>query len=104
MQDINTDKKTYILCAAIHYEDGIKYPHQPRNIEFGIVACGWRHHNCFSTLYSLLGDKYDIALARVQGFITNDGMFVDRKEAAKIAYNSGQIKYKTEKIFSEDLY
>jgi len=40
MQDINTDKKTYILCAAIHYEDGIKYPHQPRNIEFGIVACG----------------------------------------------------------------
>ena len=38
-------KKEYILCAAIHWDDGETYPHQPKNITTGLVICGRRHHN-----------------------------------------------------------
>lgn len=37
-----------IRCAAIYYNDGNEYPHQPRNIDIGYVLCGLRHHNCFA--------------------------------------------------------
>lgn len=35
-----------ILCAAVHYDDGKEYVHQPINITSGYVVCGHRHHNC----------------------------------------------------------
>lgn len=40
----------------------------------------------------------------IQGFITNKGRFVNREEAAVIAYNCGQIQKPINKLFSEDLY
>lgn len=40
-------KEPYIICAAVHYNDGNNYPHQPINIGSGIVIAGRRHHNCF---------------------------------------------------------
>lgn len=43
----------------------------------------------------------------VQGFLTNTGRFVDRKEGAKIALATGQIKelkYQPNTLFSEDLW
>jgi hypothetical protein len=40
----------------------------------------------------------------IQGFLTNTDRFVDRKEAAQIALDSGQIKEEVKKLFSEDLY
>lgn len=94
-----------ILCAAIHYDDGIIYVHQPVNISSGIVVCGLRHCNCINTHYALTGkaskreDK--------QGFLTNRGRFVDRVEGFKIALAQGQITHnegETEILMSEDLY
>ena len=38
-----------------------------------------------------------------QGFVTSEFRYVNRKEAAQIAYNSGQIKEKAEVLISEDL-
>jgi hypothetical protein len=38
-----------------------------------------------------------------QGFLTDTGEFVGRKEAAEIAFNSGQIKEKKDQLYSEDL-
>ncbi len=38
-----------------------------------------------------------------QGFLTDTGEFVDRKEAAVIAFNAGQIKEKKYALHSEDL-
>ena len=38
------------------------------------------------------------------GFLTSDDKFVDRKEAGKIAFESGQIKVPNDCLFSEDLY
>lgn len=50
------DKNEYILCAAIHYDNGIKYEHQPKNIKTGIVACGLRHCSCFIILFNLFSE------------------------------------------------
>jgi hypothetical protein len=100
----NNERPEYILCAAIYYQDGKVYPHQPKNIDTGIVACGRRHHNCFSILYSLLGDNYNVTLAESQGFLTSKDRYVTREEGAEIAFKSGQIKQKQETMFSEDLY
>lgn len=39
-----------------------------------------------------------------QGFLTSKGRFVDRKEAAKIAWDMGQIPEQVEELTSEHLY
>ena len=43
-------------------------------------------------------------LSRGQGFLTNTGRFVDRVEAAQIAYTSGQTKSLVKLLMSEDLW
>jgi hypothetical protein len=94
--------KPYILCAAIWFKDNKKYEHQPKNIESGKVVCGRRHHNCFITVFSFLGEKFKCE--HVQGFLTSDDRFVTRQEAAEIAFISGQISEKKNGLISEDLY
>jgi len=99
----------YIICAAIWFKDGNKYSHQPRNIDSGLVVCGRRHHNCFLTAFELNGGKRIEGLSEanakaVQGFLTSNDIFVDRKEAGQIAFDAGQISKLTECLFSEDLY
>lgn len=95
----------YILCAAIWFKDGNEHLHQPNNINTGFVVCGRRHHNCFTTGAILREGKKMIFLERaVQGFVTNENRFVDRKEAGVIAFKSGQIKEENNCLFSEDLY
>lgn len=100
------NKQEYILCAAIWFDDGEKHVHQPVNIETGLVVCGRRHHNCFATLAIISDDKLqklNLRKKSTQGFITNTDRFVDRIEAAKIAFNAAQSKL-TDTLFSEDLY
>jgi hypothetical protein len=104
-----SDKKEYILCAANHYDDGVKHIHCPKNIETGFVICGRRHHNCINTFALMVGFPYDenglkLMNTEEQGFLTNTDRFVSREEAAKIAFESGQIKEETTRLFSEDLY
>jgi hypothetical protein len=100
--DIVTQSNEYILCAAIHYDDGIERIHQPENIKTGIVVCGRRHHNCLIifTQFSYDRDKTKFK----QGFLTNTDRFVTRKEAAHIAYKCGQINKQLKTLFSEDLW
>lgn len=40
----------------------------------------------------------------VQGFITSKNRFVDRAEAAALAYSAGQIPEPKQELYSEDLY
>lgn len=100
----------YLLCAAIWFKDGKKYRHQPKNVDSGIVVCGRRHHNCFLTAYELNGGKKTVEnigddVNRIlQGFITSDDRFVDRKESAKIAFEAGQTAVEHDHLISEDLY
>lgn len=93
------NNKEYILCAAIKRK-------KPRN--------------CYKCYYQQLSDIFEIELGyrhpdimyrffrevdnSAQGFYTSKGRFVDRKEAAKIAYNCGQIDKQVDVLFSEDLY
>jgi hypothetical protein len=95
-------KPEYIICAAIHFDDGLKHAHQPVNIKSGFVLCGRRHHNVFVS-YSILAfgtPKNE----KKQGFLTSKDRFVDREEAGSIALSAGQINEPNNCLFSEDLY
>jgi len=95
------DRPEDIRCAAIYYNDGKEYPHQPCNINTGYVLCGLRHHNCFA----MRKDKNDGKRNNTrQGFLTSKDRFVTRKEAAQIALDAGQIPKQIDILFSEDLY
>ena len=94
---------TYIICSAIHFVNTEKYQHQPKNIETGIVITGRRHHNVFTNMSALGIDRHKFDKA-IQGFLTSDDLFVDRKEGGRIAYEAKQIDKPTERLFSEDLY
>jgi hypothetical protein len=100
----------YILCSAIHFDDGKKHPHQPVNIDSGFVVCGLRHHNCYGTLYALgiiKNGKWTMrkGIDETQGFLTSKDRFVDRMMAAKIAQEAKQISAKrVRSLMSEDLW
>lgn len=127
----------YILCAAVHYDNGLEYRFQKTyGIKTGFVICGYRHPLICDILpfnpfylkgifadsepdkiavqkYEELKYKYgwqEDSLTRcktIQGFITNEGRFVNRKEAFQIALAAGQIDESAgvdRELFSEDLY
>lgn len=101
----------YILCAAIWYKDLQNEITQllPVNCDSGIVILGYRHGQCIHTLLSLKGlrtvEKAPDGVGKhVQGFLTSKNRFVDRKEAAQIAFDTGQTKDLKGMLFSEDLY
>ena len=77
-----------IVKAAIKYKDKI--------------YTGFDHGECFIQMPSGHKGSEDVE----QGFITDDGRFVDRKEAMKIARNAGQLIYDLgkETLISEDLH
>jgi len=67
----------------------------------GRIYKGKRHHNIIARIVNKTGIK---PAGGKQGFVTDNGRFVSREEAAKIAFASGQIKEQKERLFSEDLY
>lgn len=75
-----------IKCAAIHRNDGV-------------IIEGKNHAECIlSSPAGTCGSGKSI-----QGFVTDTGKFVDRKEAGKIAFEAGQIDKLTDFLQSEDL-
>ena len=133
--EIAYEPTEYIICAAIHYDNGLEYRfHKQYGIATGFVLAGYRHPHIGSILpmnpyyiknlfdkedkeaiqkYEELNVKYgwqEKGLTRCktfQGFLTNTGRFVDRKEAYRIALAAGQITGKNGycgELFSEDLY
>ena len=91
-----------IICAANHYNNGDKYEHQPKNIRFGLVLCGLRHHNIIANFCHLTGEE--IGDNCIQGFLTSDDRFVDREEAGVIAFAANQTSTLIKRLHSEDLY
>ena len=98
----------YILCAAIWFDDGKEYAHQPKNIDSGLVFCGWMHGCIFAQIGGTVRERKALGIPeKEQGFLTSKNRFVNREEAAKIAIKSGQIKevkYFKNKLDSSDLY
>lgn len=101
--DSKDERREYILCAAIYYDDGIERVHQPLHILTGIVVCGLRHHNCFATLVELF-PKREYKNNAVQGFLTSKNRFVDREFGSRIAFSAGQIENRYPELCSEHLY
>jgi hypothetical protein len=106
-------KNEYILCAAIWYKEIPLKKHipdvLPKNCDIGIVVTGYRHGQCMWTMGCLTGlrsvtNAEDGVGEHIQGFITNTNRFVDREEAAQIAFDSGQIQQHKITLYSEDLY
>jgi len=100
---------SFVICAAIWYNDGKERPNLPRNIKTGIVVGGWRHGNCITMLKEMFPERDYIinnkdGRTTIQGFLTSKGMFVDREQAGKIAFEVGQISAPNDYLFSEDLY
>lgn len=96
-----TDQE-YILCAANWYKvPTSKCEHLPKNIDYGIVVCGRRHHNIFATVAKISEDFMSLC---EQGFMTSKDRWVDRKEAGQIAFKAGQTKELRKILFSEDIY
>lgn len=95
----------FIICSSIWFDDGKNYEHQPKNIDTGFVISGYRHHNCFNTM-SIVSKEISnhTKFKKEQGFLTNKNKFVNREESAIIAYESGQIKDKVKKLYSENIF
>ena len=101
-----------IICAAILYKELETQKYLPKNIDTGVVVCGYRHHHCIDILNTLTGFRSvtkgpNSVGEYVQGFLTSDNRFVDRDEGWIIAEKNNQIVNKPhsrESLFSEDLY
>lgn len=95
----------YILCAAIWFDDGKKYNHQPKNIESGLVFCGLRHCAIFPQIGGTVGERQKFGFyQKAQGFLTSKNRFVEREEAGRIAYEAKQTDRLIKRLKSEDLY
>ena len=99
-----------IMCSAIWVKDkDIEYKYYPTNINYGLVVCGYRHHNCLEHLSNIIDRQKMVECGSIQGFLTNNNRFVDRKEARIIAENANQlIEAETtstgNQLFSEDVW
>ena len=83
-----------IVAAAIEHEGTIYHVPPP----------GRHHHICHKMVLEL---GLPVNAQRNQGFLTNTGRFVGRREAADIARAAGQIIKKTgpeNELFSEDVW
>jgi len=64
-----------------------------------------RHHDVINHIYEHRQDKKMVI--GEQGFLNNEGVFLDRKEALDIAVQANQLIRKTfpeNELFSEDLW
>lgn len=95
------NSKEYILCAAIKR----KKPKQCHRCYYQQLSdifeieIGYRHPDIMYRFFREVSRE-----PSAQGFYTSKGRFVNRKEAAKIAYECGQTSELKDILYSEDLY
>ncbi len=71
--------------------------------ERGKVWTGRRHHEIIQAIVAARG-RAEGPVYGEQGFLADNGRFVSREEAAKIAFEAGQIPGKLTWLFSEDIF
>jgi len=93
------NEKEFILCAAIKRKEESTAHHcyHEQYCDIYKVELGWRHAD-------ILYKFKDVIDQEEQGFFTSFGRYVNREDAAKIAFNAGQIKEPKRILYSEDLY
>ena len=70
-----------IVAAAIKFK--------PKDSEYYQIMCGKRHCNVLELMYKHGLDYHKVGA--VQGFLTDEDQFVDRYDAAQMAFRSGQM-------------
>lgn len=72
----------------------------------GLIWTGKRHHHCMATIKQATGKRANDFPDEEQGFVTLDGRFVTREEAAELVKQTGQTtpRHRADQLFSEDLY
>ena len=75
-----------IVASAIKFK--------PKGCDYFQIMCGKRHCNVLEMMYKL-GIEYE-KKSSVQGFLTEEDQFVDRYDAAHMAFHSGQLLPSTE--------
>ena len=83
-----------IISSAIKFQE--------KNSPYWHIICGKRHCDCFEMMFNHR-IKYD-KMTHIQGFLTDTNQFVDRYEAAEIAYNAKQISEPLSCLYSEDVW
>jgi hypothetical protein len=81
------EKVERVIVAAIRHE--------------GAIHEGVRHEDIRARLWS---KERGPARGYEEGFTTSTERFVDRKEAAEIAFAAGQTRSKLDFLYSEDIY
>lgn len=66
----------------------------------GMVYKGKRHKDIVMSVPKHL----NIRKGGIEGFVTTSGIFLDRRQAAELAYQMGQISEPVEELKSEHLY
>lgn len=93
-----------IVSAAVRYRVTLPYMADPVDLIVTSPQPG-RHHTAIHGLHALTGHK--TSADDEQGFVTSDGVFVDRKEGCRIARAAGQIVTKhgpDDVLYSEDMW
>jgi hypothetical protein len=100
--------KEYILCAATWYKELETAVHSPKNVDRGVVLCGYGHSHMVSQLVALTGKRQPEVGKYVQGFLTSKNRFVDRTEGRRIATKADQLHGRNvstgNELFSEDIW
>jgi hypothetical protein len=76
-----------VAAAIIDSNDVLRTREQPA-----------RHTAIRSMIYA------DNAAPAVEGFLTNEGVFVNRADAAEIAYRAGQVRWQPRELTTLDLW
>lgn len=104
--------KEFIICAAIHLDDGYYHAEVPEGIKTGFVICGRRHSDCYSLITHMCSlmnmahkvDYYQKLITRKhQGFMTSTNRYVGKKEAYEIAEYNNQIQWGGKAIDKDDM-
>ena len=66
----------------------------------GIIYKGHRHKDIVMSQPKHI----NIRKGGIEGFVTTAGLFLDRKKAAKLAYEMGQISEPVDELKSEHIY
>lgn len=83
-----------LVAAAIKFK--------PLDSDYYQIMCGKRHCNILELMYKHGLDYHKVGAT--QGFLTDDDQFVDRYDAAQMAFRSGQMLKNSDiyKKMSED--
>ena len=98
------------FVEAVWIRNNMQVVCQPPNIKQGFVLGSTNNtalkHIILHILLSMFGQvkSQHIFFCETQGFITSAGKFVNRTEAAKIAFKAGQIGKLVDELYSEMIY